>query len=431
MRILVLGGYGLIGSAIIRRLIHDGHDVVGLGRSPGTGERLIPQAQWIGADISRLLCADDWAPHLQGMDAVINASGALQDGGRDRLKAVQQNAIMALIDACEAAHIEKFVQISAAGASSDATTDFMRSKAAADAYLKRSALNWTLLRPGLIIARAAYGGTTLIRALSALPGFNVDMVNDSPIQTVSVDDVAEAVSASLSSPAASCAEFDLVELKPHILADIVGAYRHWLGYAKPGLSFKPPRWCAGLAGRLADIGGWLGWRLPLRTTALKVLQAGVSGDGADAERLLGRSALDLHTTLMTMPSNVQDRWHARLTLLYPLILLGLSAFWIASGVIGVISREAAALTLAGTPVESVAPVLVIGGAIADIALGLLLLWRRTSRLAAKGMMALTLIYLVMGSVLTPALWLDPLGALVKSSLLIILPLILHVLLEER
>ncbi len=425
MRILVLGGYGLIGSAIIRRLIQDGHDIVGLGRSPRTGLRLIPQAQWIGADISRLLRADDWAPHLQGMDAVINASGALQDGGRDRLKAVQQNAIMALIDACEAAHIENFVQISAAGATPEATTDFMRTKAAADAYLKRSALNWTLLRPGLVIARAAYGGTALIRALSALPGLNVDMMNDSPIQTVA------AVSASLSSPAASCAEFDLVELKPHILADIVGAYRHWLGYAKPGLSFKPPRWCAGLAGRLADIGGWLGWRLPLRTTALKVHQAGVAGDGADAERLLGRPALDLHTTLMTMPSNIQDRWHARMTLLYPLILLGLSTFWIASGVIGVISREAAALTLAGTPVESVAPVLVIGGAIADIALGLLLLWRRTSRLAAKGMMALTLIYLAIGSVLTPTLWLDPLGALVKSSLLIILPLILLVLLEER
>ena len=41
MRVLVLGAYGLLGSAITRQLLQDGHSVTGLGRSAKKGERLI------------------------------------------------------------------------------------------------------------------------------------------------------------------------------------------------------------------------------------------------------------------------------------------------------------------------------------------------------------------------------------------------------
>ena len=74
-----------------------------------------------------------------------------------------------MIAACEAAGISRFVQISAPGATAAASTEFMRSKAAADARLKASSLDWTILRPGLVIGRDAFGGTALIRALAAFP----------------------------------------------------------------------------------------------------------------------------------------------------------------------------------------------------------------------------------------------------------------------
>ncbi|MPZ59093.1 MAG: NAD-dependent epimerase/dehydratase family protein [Rhizobiales bacterium] len=35
MRVMVLGAYGMIGSAVLARLHRDGHAVVGVGRSPG------------------------------------------------------------------------------------------------------------------------------------------------------------------------------------------------------------------------------------------------------------------------------------------------------------------------------------------------------------------------------------------------------------
>ena len=60
-----------------------------------------------------------------------------------------------------------------------------------------------------------------------------------------------------------------------------------------------------------------------------------------------------------------------------------------------------------------AAALVLGGAVADVALGALALWRRSSRAALWGMVALTAGYLLSGAVLTPELWADPLGPMLK------------------
>ncbi|MXN63494.1 NAD(P)H-binding protein [Stappia sp. GBMRC 2046] len=169
MRILILGGYGLIGMGLVRRLSRSGHEIVGLGRNPKKGERIFPRAEWIAADISSLITPEAWAPYLEGVDAVINAAGALQDGARDSLSDIHERSIKALIKACESGGSQKFIQISAPGASATSSTAFYRTKAAADAALKESALAWLVLRPGVVIAPAAYGGTALLRALAAFP----------------------------------------------------------------------------------------------------------------------------------------------------------------------------------------------------------------------------------------------------------------------
>ena len=77
MRVLVLGGYGLIGLEIVRVLSRAGHEVMGFGRSEATGRRLAPHVAWRTGDLRRLRNAEDWARHLAGIDAVVNAAGAV------------------------------------------------------------------------------------------------------------------------------------------------------------------------------------------------------------------------------------------------------------------------------------------------------------------------------------------------------------------
>src|SRR5690606_6999380 len=102
LRVLVLGGYGAIGREVSRRLIAAGHRVVVLGRNAAAARRLLPDAEFLEIDLRDQQSSDAWQRHLQGVEAVVNAAGALQTGGRDDVEAVHHRAIAALVRACEA-----------------------------------------------------------------------------------------------------------------------------------------------------------------------------------------------------------------------------------------------------------------------------------------------------------------------------------------
>jgi uncharacterized protein YbjT (DUF2867 family) len=431
MRVLVLGGYGLIGSEIVRRLQAEGLDVVGFGRSAAKGRRLAPDVEWRGGNLNTLHEPADWRPYLEGVDGVVNASGALQDGAGDALTVTQDQAIRACIAACEQKRIIRFVQISAPGAEPDAKTAFMRTKAHADDALRKSVLVWTILKPGLVISAYAYGGTALIRMLSAFPWMQPLVLPRAQMQTVAATDVAEAVLVALTTERLARVEADLVEREPHRLADIVAAMRAWLGFAPANATLALPWSIAALAARCADAAGWLGWRSPLRTTALVVLRDNVLGDADAGERALGRPLKSLRESLHALPATLQERTFARAQLAFPLLVLVLAGFWIASGLIALAHVEGAALVLRATPLAGAADALVIGGALADIAIGVCLCMRATIRAAAFAAIALSVAYLALGTALTPQLWADPLGVFVKVIPGMALALIVAALAEER
>ena len=433
MRILILGAYGLIGTAVMRRLCGVDHSVIGLGRDIRAAARTWPEVAWIRADISRLTTPEMWSGVLRqaNADAIVNCAGALQDGSRDDVARLQHTAMCALFAACPSHGIQRFVQISATRAAPDAETVFQRSKGDADAALRATTLEWTILRPGLVIAPQAYGGTGLLRALAAFPLVQPLAFADRPVQTVDVDDVAGAVVKVLNGEVASTRSYDLVEDEARPQREVVGKLRAWLGYA-PAPEIQVPRWIIAAMGRVADGLGWLGWRSPMRTTALTEMAAGIVGDPAPwrAETRAGLSSLD--ETLRRLPSTVQERWFARLYLLKPTVIVALSAFWIVSGLIALAAPETAAAVLTSRGIDHTsAYAAVIGGAIADIALGAAILVRRWLVTAALGMIGLTLGYLAAGTLLAPDLWADPLGPLVKTVPALILALVAIAMTEDR
>ena len=56
-------------------------------------------------------------------------------------------------------------------------------------------------------------------------------------------------------------------------------------------------------------------------------------------------------------------------------------------------------------------------------LGLAVVWRASVAWAAKGMIAVTLLYLLAATMVAPDLWLDPLGPLVKAIPAMVLALV--------
>ncbi len=352
----------------------------------------------------------------------MNCAGALQDGARDDLAAVHAAAIESLAAALPAGVL--IVHISAPGVSAASSTAFYRSKARGDGAIRSSGKPSVILRPGVVVSPEAYGGTALLRALAGFPGLIPAVRPESTIQTVALDDVVAAVRAAVSGSIPPGSDLVLGEAHPKRLAEVLGMFRQWLGLPPaPLLTIPAP--LARLVSLAADLAGHAGWRSPLRSTALTVAAEGVSGQP-------GWPCRSLAETLAAMPATVQERWFARLYLLKPVGLLTLSGFWLASGVIGLWQWDEAALTLrAAHFTASSALALVVCGSIADIALGLAVLVRRTMPLALWGMIGLTLAYLASATLWAPQLWADPLGPLVKTLPAAMLALVMLAIEPER
>ena len=274
---LVLGAYGLIGSCVARRLVADGCTVSGLGRDAAVARRVVPEIDWIIRDLGDLCQASAWDPVLETIDLVVNCAGALQQGGSDDLEAVHCRAIAALAAACAARRIG-LVQISAAGVDAQASTEFMRTKAAGDAAVREAGCDYWIFRPGIVLAQSAYGGTELLRMLAAFPAVQPLACPDALIQTVSADDVGRAVSMAVSGELPAGTECDLVEDKAHRLRDVVGEFRQWLGFGPASSVVVVPDFALRATSLIADGLGLLGWRSPARSTAVQVLRDGVIGD---------------------------------------------------------------------------------------------------------------------------------------------------------
>jgi uncharacterized protein YbjT (DUF2867 family) len=185
-----------------------------------------------------------------------------------------------------------------------------------------------VLRPGLVLAPAAFGGSALLRGLAAFPVFIPAIHADAVIQVVSADDVAEAVARTVLPDGPARITCELAAGRLTRLADVLVALRAWLGIA-PAPVVAAPAIVGQAAGLAADALAWLGWRSPMRGAAIKQLAAGVRVQSEDAPQRLGFTPLSLEHMLDRWPSGVQERWFARLYFLKPLILATLAVFWAA------------------------------------------------------------------------------------------------------
>lgn len=429
--VLVVGAYGLIGCGIAHRLEGDGYTIIGLGRDTSIGKRVLPAILWVSADLRSLTEANDWQPFLQGVDAVVNCAGALQNGPDDDLEAIHHHTVAALAQACASSNIQ-IIQISAAGADIAATTSFLASKARGDIAIQKAHGDYQIFRPGLVLAKHSYGGTTMLRMLAAFPLIQPIALPGAKVQTIALDDVAEAVSAALAGNIPNGFIGNLVENETHSLRDVVASLRQSMGTAPARREILISGFLMQAVVKVADGLGRLGWRSPLRSTAVKVLAKSGTFIPTDLSQFGVPPAKSLAQTLAGMPAQVEDRLFARMALLTPIIMVTLIMFWLLSGVIGFTSVDEAALVLqdVGWP-RALAVSSVLFWAVVDVAIAAGLAYRPSAKLACWCAIGVSFFYLAASTIFVPYLWLDPLGPLVKVFPGIALTLVARIALETR
>ena len=214
--ILVTGANGFVGSHMVPAILDAGHRVVALVRSPKAGEavlaRLTPEqavdVELRTGDVTR---PDSLAAAVAGVDAVVHLAAIPRDhrGGAD-LRLVNTEGTRALVEAMKSAGIRRLVHLGAMGVADDPTLHYASSKAKAEALVRESGLDWTILKPSLQFGEGD-GFFNIIADLVRLsPGIvPVPGKGDSRFQPIHVDDVARVVVASLADPATACESFEL------------------------------------------------------------------------------------------------------------------------------------------------------------------------------------------------------------------------------
>ncbi|MGB6511738.1 MAG: SDR family oxidoreductase [Mycobacterium sp.] len=162
-RIVVIGGHGKVALHLARTLTERGDEVTSVFRNPDHADDVAATgSRPLVADIETLDTAA-LADLLTGRDAVVFSAGA---GGGDpaRTYAVDRDAAIRVIDAARQAGVRRFVMVSYFGAGPDHGVSqdnsffpYAEAKAAADAHLRASDLDWTVLGPGRLTLEPATG----------------------------------------------------------------------------------------------------------------------------------------------------------------------------------------------------------------------------------------------------------------------------------
>ncbi|UWU69031.1 SDR family oxidoreductase [Bradyrhizobium sp. NC92] len=434
--ILVLGASGLIGRFVTDDLRTRGFRVVGVARS------LSPAQRMSALDIELPILILDAAALMRflsehAVDVVVNCLGVLQDGPGSNTSAVHRDFVARLLQAIGGCgRAIRLVHISIPGAAEADRTAFATTKREAERLIGASGIPHAILRPGFVVAPSAYGGSAMLRTLAAFPIDLPAKEMATPFQPVAIEDISVTIAwlaaCDIDGASLRAVSWDLMAAEPVTMAGVIKPFRLAFGTAGwPRIAM--PRLMLDLGAKLGDIASHLGWMPPMRSTAIAELRRGVTGDPSAWIAATGIAPKTLPETIGRHPASIQDKWFTRLFLVKALIFASLVAFWVVSGFIALfVSYPAAAgiLSAHNFPPALVDPI-TIGTSLMDMSIGVLIAFRRTAAVGLVTGIVASLGYMVGAAILTPVLWIEPLGALVKTGPAIVLMLVALLILDNR
>jgi uncharacterized protein YbjT (DUF2867 family) len=196
-RVAVTGSFGFTGRALTERLLAAGEEVVTLSRRSGAGD---PLADRISVRPFDSTDPDALVASLAGVETLFNTYWLRFPRGSSTFEgAVGRSA--ALLAAAREAGVRRVVHVSVVNASQDAETTYVRAKAALEAIVRSSGLEWVIVRPTLTYGPNDILINNLAWALRRLPIYGLPGLGRYTVQPVHVDDVARICVEAASGPA--------------------------------------------------------------------------------------------------------------------------------------------------------------------------------------------------------------------------------------
>lgn len=189
-KILVLGGTGFVGRHLCKELARLQYRVTVPTRNASKAQAVQsrPLLDLVQADVHD---EPTLARLMQGHDAVVNLVAILH-GNSLEFERAHVELVKKITRACTDAGVLRLVHVSALGAATDAPSMYQRSKAAGEAVLQGSGLDWTVLRPSVMFGEGDQFLTVFARLQGIFPIMPLAGA-DTLFQPVWVGDVVSAI----------------------------------------------------------------------------------------------------------------------------------------------------------------------------------------------------------------------------------------------
>lgn len=203
--ILLTGATGLVGSALLERLLAAGRDVRCLVREP---KRLGPNRVRVQITMGNLANPIAVRQAVRGVDTVVHLAATIRDQPGGSIEELNAVATIRLLREARQAGARRFVFFGAAGASTTSPARFFRAKALAEQAVLGSGLETTVLSPSIVYAPGD-PWLTLLRRLSLLPWMPVAGSGEAAYQPIWAQDVAAAAEHVLNGAGARSDRYEL------------------------------------------------------------------------------------------------------------------------------------------------------------------------------------------------------------------------------
>jgi len=192
--LLLTGATGLVGSALLRRLVVAGVPVRCLVRDPrGLG------AQRVRVQIALGDLADppSFRNALRGVSTVVHLAASIRDQPRGSIEELNGIATWRMVESAQRAGVQHFVFFTTLGASPYHRARLFRAKALAEEAVGEAELRTTVFAPSIVYSPGDHW-LTMLERLALLPLMPVSGRGRARYQPIWVEDVADCVMAAIS-----------------------------------------------------------------------------------------------------------------------------------------------------------------------------------------------------------------------------------------
>jgi uncharacterized protein YbjT (DUF2867 family) len=194
--LLLTGATGVVGSALLRRLVGEGQQVRCLVRDP---RRLGAQRVRVQIALGDLTDPPSFRNALRGVRTVVHLAASIRDQPQGSIEELNGIATWRMVEAAERAGVERFVFFSTLDASTHHRARFFRAKALAEQAVEEAALESIVFAPSIVYAPGD-PWLSLLERLALLPVMPVSGRGRAQYQPIWAEDVADCVMAALRSP---------------------------------------------------------------------------------------------------------------------------------------------------------------------------------------------------------------------------------------